>query len=102
MGRPGFGRLREPAVRDVHPDTTTPTVMTADEAAAWLRQVGGELYRTPPSYGEGQAWVAVVRSPAKAGRRGPLIVALGGSVQEATSAAAQQWRELWQRLSAIH
>jgi hypothetical protein len=93
------GRLLEKLVSEAHPDTER---MTADEAAAWLRQAGGELYRTPPSYGEGQAWVAVVRPPGAGGRRGPLIVALGGSVLEATAAAAEQWRQLWQRLSAIH
>jgi hypothetical protein len=93
------GQLLEKLVSEAHPDTEP---MTADEAAAWLRQVGGELYRTPPSYGEGQAWVAVVRSPGAGGRRGPLIVALGASVLEATAAAAEQWRQLWRRLSAIH
>ena len=92
-------RSLEKRVSEAHADAE---LMTADEAAAWLRQVGGELYRTPPSYGEGQAWVAVVRPPNANGRRGPLIVALGGSVLEATSAAAEQWRQLWQRLSAIH
>lgn len=82
-----------------HPDTAT---MTADEAAAWLREVGGELYRTPPNYGDGQAWVAVVRPSDAGGRRGPLIVALGGSMQEATAAAAHQWHQLWRKLSAVH
>ena len=83
----------------VHADVE---LTTAGEAAAWLRQVGGELYRTPPSYGAGQAWVAVVRPPGANGRGGWLIVALGGSVLEATSAAAEQWRQIWQRLSAVH
>jgi hypothetical protein len=76
--------------------------MTAQEAAAWLRDVGGELYRTPPKHGGGKAWVAVVRSPDVSGRRGPLIVALGENMQEATAAAAQQWREVWRQISAIH
>ena len=76
--------------------------MTAEEASAWLRDVGGELYRTPPSPGDGHAWVAVVRSPEVPGRRGQLIVALGESMQEATATAACQWHELWRGLSAIH
>jgi hypothetical protein len=92
-------RLLEKLVSEAHPYAE---MMTADEAAAWLRQVGGELYRTPRSFSEGQAWVAVVRPPGAGGRRGPLIVALGGSVLEATAAAAEQWRQLWQQLSAIH
>jgi hypothetical protein len=99
MGGRCTARRLEHLVSEVHPDTAA---MTAKEAASWLRQVGGELYRTPPSYGDGQAWVAVVRSPGAGGRRGQLIIALGGSVQEATAAAAQQWQQLWQRLSAIH
>ena len=99
MAGQSVGRLLEKLVSEAHPDTE---MMTAEEAAAWLRQVGGELYRTPPSYSEGQAWVAVVRPPDAGGRRAPLIVALGGSVLEATAAAAEQWRQLWQQLSAIH
>lgn len=99
MGGQCVGRLREKRLSEAHPDTE---MMTAEEAAAWLHQVGGELYRTPPSYSEDQAWVAVVRPPGAGGRRGPLIVALGGSVLEATAAAAEQWHQLWQRLSAIH
>ncbi len=89
----------EKPVSEAHPEVE---LMTADEAAAWLRQVGGELYRTPRSYGEGEAWVAVVRPPAVGARRGPLIVALGGNVLEATTAAAEQWHQLWRRLSAVH
>ena len=92
-------RLLEKLVSEAHPDTE---LMTADEAAAWLRQVRGELYRTPQSYSDHQAWVAVVRPPGAGGRRGPLIVALGGTAQEATAAAAEQWHQLWQQLSAIH
>lgn len=86
---------------ELHPDMEMAT-MTADEAADWLRDVGGELYRTPPSYGDGQAWVAVVRSPDVPGRRGQLIVALGHSMKQATVAAAHQWHEVWRNLSAIH
>ena len=66
--------------------------MTADEAIAWLRQVDGELYRTPRGAGERAAWVAVVRAP-RAARASRLIVALGESLEEATATAARQWRE---------
>ena len=66
--------------------------MTADEAIAWLRQVDGELYRTPRG-GERAAWVAVVRTPRATPRSSRLIVALGESLEEATATAARQWRE---------
>jgi hypothetical protein len=66
--------------------------MTADEAIAWLRQVDGELYRTPRG-GDRAAWVAVVRAPRAAPRASRLIVALGESLEEATATAARQWRE---------
>ena len=77
-------------------------MMTAEEATAWLREVGGELYRTPPSYGDGRAWVAVVRTPDANAKRGKLIVALGESAQEATAAASEQWHHLWMKQSVLH
>jgi len=65
--------------------------MTADEAMDWLRRVDGELYRTPR--GARGAWVAVVRTPCSDHKAARLIVALGESLEEATSTAARQWRE---------
>jgi hypothetical protein len=76
--------------------------MTPEEAVAWLEQVDGELYRTPAQPTGRAAWVAVVRTPARGARRGRLIVALGDSLQEATNAAASQWRECWRTLSEVH
>ena len=67
--------------------------MTADEALAWLRQVDGELYRTPRGSGARGAWVAVVPTPRVGARASRWIVALGGSLEEATMTAARQWRE---------
>jgi len=84
------------------PERNDPVSMTVEEAAAWLHDVGGELYRTPPKHGGGKAWVAVVRSPEASGRRSQLIVALGENMQEATSAAAQQWGEIWRRIHVLH
>jgi len=46
--------------------------------------------------------VAVVRAPAVRGHSGPLIVALGGSMQEATATAAQQWHQLWRKRGVLH
>ena len=46
--------------------------------------------------GSPEAWVAVVRTPRAAGRRGKLIVALGGTMEEAANAAAGQWEAVWQ------
>jgi hypothetical protein len=65
--------------------------MTADEAMDWLRRVDGELFRTPR--GARAAWVAVVRAPRGDRKAARLIVALGESLEEATSTAARQWRE---------
>ncbi len=74
--------------------------MTLEQAVSWLRQVGGELYQSP---GKGNtAWVAVVRTPPLATRRGKLIIALGSSMQEATAAAESQWQKLWQDLDPAH
>jgi hypothetical protein len=46
--------------------------------------------------------VAVVRVPDTNARRGKLIVALGGSAEEATTAAEGQWQELWTDISKLH
>ena len=66
--------------------------MTKDEAIAWLREVDGELYRTAPGRRGRRAWVAVVKSPASGCSPARRIIALGETVQEATRAAAEQWR----------
>ncbi len=46
--------------------------------------------------------MAVVRVPATGARKGKLIVALGGSAEEATTAAEGQWQELWTDISKLH
>ena len=69
--------------------------MTADQALSWLQQVGGELYHSRKAEPGNTAWVAVVRTPSMGGRRGKLIIALGSSMQEAASAAEDQWQRLW-------
>ncbi len=68
----------------------------------WLREVDGQLYRNNRHPSGSEAWVAIVRTPRASGRRGKLIVALGGSMEEAASAAAGQWDEVWRGLSATH
>ena len=76
--------------------------MTTEQAMNWLLQVGGELYQSPHT-GEGRtAWVAVVRTPRLAERRGKLIIALGATMLEATTAAEAQWQQLWQGLGSLH
>lgn len=76
--------------------------MTPEQAIDWLQQVGGELYQSRHT-GEGRtAWVAVVRTPRLAERRGKLIIALGATMLEATAAAEDQWRKLWREIGAIH
>lgn len=76
--------------------------MSRDEAIDWLREVDGQLYRNNRHPSGREAWVAIVRTPRSAGRRGKLIVALGGSMEEAASAAAGQWDELWRSFGASH
>jgi hypothetical protein len=46
--------------------------------------------------------VAVVRTPREGTRRGKLIIALGESMEEATSAAEDQWQRLWVRQGPAH
>jgi hypothetical protein len=70
--------------------------MSSEEAILWLRQVEGQLYRNNRHPSGREAWVAVVRTPRTEGRRGKLIIALGGSMEEAAGAAANQWEAVWQ------
>ena len=78
------------------------TRMSSEEAIAWLRQVDGQLYRNNRHPSGREAWVAVVRTPRAAGRRGKLIVALGGTMEEAANAAARQWEAVWQAYGATN
>ena len=70
--------------------------MSSEEAIVWLRQVEGQLYRNKRHPSGREAWVAVVRTPRTEGQRGKLIIALGGSMEEAAGAAANQWEAVWQ------
>jgi hypothetical protein len=76
--------------------------MTAKEAVAWLRQVDGEVYRTPPARHGREAWVAVVRTPRSGLHPARTIVALGETLEEAARAAATQWRESFRGLGPLH
>jgi len=76
--------------------------MTPEQALCWLQQVGGELYQSRSADAGRTAWVAVVRTPRLAERRGKLIIALGSTMLEATAAAEDQWQKLWQDLGAAH
>ncbi len=49
-----------------------------------------------------EAWVAVVRVPGNGAKKSKLIVALGGSAEEATIAAEGQWQKLWTDISRLH
>ena len=77
-------------------------MMKTDEALSWLRQVRGQLYRNRRHESGKQAWVAVVRTPRQGSRRGKLIIALGESMEEATTAAEDQWQRLWEGLGPTH
>ena len=76
--------------------------MKSDEALSWLRQVKGQLYRNNKHASGKQAWVAVVRTPRRGSRRGKLIIALGESMEEATSAAEDQWQRFWVGQGPLH
>jgi hypothetical protein len=76
--------------------------MTNIEALTWLLQVDGRLYQTKAKSSQPDAWVAVVRVPGAGARKAKLIVALGGSAEEATIAAEGQWQTLWEDLSKLH
>lgn len=72
------------------------------EALNWLLQVDGRLFQTKAKTSKADAWVAVVRVPGAGARKGKLIVALGGSAEEATTAAEGQWQILWKDISKLH
>jgi hypothetical protein len=76
--------------------------MTAKEALSWLRQVDGDVYRTAPGRHGREAWVAVVRTPRTGLRSARTIVALGETLEEAATAAASQWREVFQEFGPLH
>ncbi len=76
--------------------------MTNIEALNWLLQVDGRLFQTKAKSAKPDAWVAVVRVPGTGARTGKLIVALGGSAEEATTAAEGQWQILWKDISKLH
>ena len=76
--------------------------MTNIEALNWLLQVDGRLFQTKADSARANAWVAVVRVPGAGARMGKLIVALGGSAEEATTAAEEQWQKLWKDISKLH
>ncbi len=76
--------------------------MTNIEALNWLLQVDGRLFQTKANSAKADAWVAVVRVPGTGARTGKLIVALGGSAEEATTTAEGQWQILWKDISKLH
>ena len=75
-----------------------PETFTTEEAVSWLRSVDGEIYRTPPGRHAVRAWIAVVRMPSWGTQRGQLILAFGHTAVEAATAAASQWRAVWNRV----
>ena len=77
-------------------------MMKSAEALSWLRQVKGQLYRNKKHATGKEAWVAVVRTPQGGPRKGKLIIALGESMEEATSSAEGQWQQLWENHGPVH
>ena len=76
--------------------------MGTEEAIAWLREVEGRLYRSGPDAAGRTAWVAVVGTPGRAGERGKLIVAVGGTLAEAATSAEAEWRRHLRGLGPLH
>ncbi len=76
--------------------------MRSEEAIAWLRRVGGQLYRNNPHESGRNAWVAVVRVPRTEGRAGTLIIAVGSTMEEAAETAAGRWRRVAGRAEQLH
>jgi len=76
--------------------------MTREEAVEWLTEVDGQLYKSSLLENKPESWVAVVRTPRNGTEKARLIIALGGTLQEATAAAESQWRKQWSRLSSTH
>jgi len=76
--------------------------MTEEDAFAWVRRVGGALLHNGRDPDGERAWVAVVRTPGPAGRRGKLVVAFGHSVVAAARAAQDEFDRQWEQLSALH
>jgi len=76
--------------------------MTNIDAMNWLLQVDGRLYQTKAESPKPDAWVAVVRFPGSGAKKSKLIIALGGTAEEATTAAEGQWQELWKDISKLH
>jgi hypothetical protein len=76
--------------------------MTNSEAMTWLREVNGRLYHTRKRPEKPEAWVAVVQIPGESVKTGKMIIALGKSAGEATSAAEETWQTLWSDLSNMH
>jgi len=75
--------------------------MTSDEAADWLRQVDGTVFRARQT-DDDERFVAMVRTPRVAGRNGKIILAFGESYEEAARAAEEQWQSIWRTISTTH
>ena len=76
--------------------------MRSEEAIAWLRRVGGQLYRNKPHPSGRNAWVAVVRAPRPGNRAGTLIIAVGSTMEEAAETAASRWQRFTGQAEQLH
>ena len=75
---------------------------TPEEAVQWLRNVDGQLYKSGRTPAGEQTWVAVVRTPRSGTKSAKLIIAMGETLLEATSAAEEQWHTIWRSLTALN
>ncbi|MDP6979759.1 MAG: hypothetical protein QF570_14325 [Myxococcota bacterium] len=79
-----------------------PVLTTEQDALRWLRQVEGTVYHNRNDADGENAWVAVVHTPPANGRTGKIILAFGESIQEAATAAEEEWTSVWSSMSATH
>lgn len=91
-----------PSETETQPRANASGNRSSADAIAWLRGVGGELFRTANVAGRGPAWVAVVRTPRVTRARGKMIIALGETPKEAIATAIEQWDQTFDGNQAAH
>ena len=75
--------------------------MTHSEALRWIEQVDADVFFNEQEDFD-NAWTAVVRTPQRPGEPEKVILAFGETLLSATSAAEEQWQQLWETLSRTH
>lgn len=69
--------------------------LTHQNAARWLRRVGGRAFRNREAPDGPQGWVALAVIPPVRNRSARVILAMGPSLADATVAVRSKWDALW-------